>query len=451
MSLRSLLTRKTTPAERVPADSVAQLADSEKPMRIGLWVLLLGLGSFLLWAAFAPLDEGVPTQGQVSIDTKRKAVQHLSGGIIREVNIKEGDFVSEGRILIKLDDAVARAGYESIRQHYLTLRAIESRLLAEQGDLPAIEFHPDLKQAQGDSLAQQFMLNQKQVFDARRAAFRSSERGLQESILGAQASLQGMLGTLPHRKSQLATLKEEGSAVAELAREGFATRTKQLELQRMIADISATISDTEGSIERLQRDINQQQQRLAQLRFDTKKEINLQLVDIRREVQADAEKLHAAGEELARTEIRSPAAGQVVGLSVQTVGGVIQPSQKLMDIVPENETLILETRIPPHLIDRLKVGQFTDIRFSAFAHSPQLVVEGKIISISGDLLTDAGNQQQYYLSRVAVTDLGRKELGERQMQPGMPAEVVIKTGERSLLKYLLHPLLKRLASAMIEE
>jgi protease secretion system membrane fusion protein len=219
----------------------------------------------------------------------------------------------------------------------------------------------------------------------------------------------------------------------------------------MIADISATISDTEGSIERLQRDINQQQQRLAQLRFDTKKEINLQLVDIRREVQADAEKLHAAGEELARTEIRSPAAGQVVGLSVQTVGGVIQPSQKLMDIVPENETLILETRIPPHLIDRLKVGQFTDIRFSAFVHSPQLVVEGKIISISGDLLTDAGNQQQYYLSRVAVTDLGRKELGERQMQPGMPAEVVIKTGERSLLKYLLHPLLKRLASAMIEE
>ena len=183
-----------------------------------------------------------------------------------------------------------------------------------------------------------------------------------------------------------------------------------------------------------------------------RKEIESQLAEVTREVQSDVEKFVAVSADLDRMEIKSPANGQVVGLSVQTVGAVLQPGQKLLDVVPDNQTLMLEAHIPPHLIDKVQSGLPADVRFNAFAHSPQLVVEGKVISISGDLLSDPQQPQYaYYLARVQVTPSGMKTLGQRQMQPGMPTEIVIKTGERSLLTYLLHPLTKRMAASMKEE
>jgi protease secretion system membrane fusion protein len=151
-------------------------------------------------------------------------------------------------------------------------------------------------------------------------------------------------------------------------------------------------------------------------------------------------------------EIKAPAAVQVVGLSVQTVGAVLQAGQRLLDVVPDNQTLLLEAHIPPHLIDKIQQGLLTDVRFNTFAHSPQLVVQGKVMSVSGDLLSDPQNpQMSYFLARVQVTPEGMKTLGTRQMQPGMPAEIVIKTGERSMLTYLLNPLLKRVAASLKEE
>jgi len=182
-----------------------------------------------------------------------------------------------------------------------------------------------------------------------------------------------------------------------------------------------------------------------------RKEIETQMADVTREVQSDAQKMVAVTADLARMQIRSPATGQVVGLAVQSVGAVVQPGQKLMDVVPQGERLVLETRIEPHLIDRMQPGLLTDVRFSAFAHSPQLVVEGEVMSVSQDLLIDAHTGVGYYLARVRITAEGMKTLGSRQMQPGMPAEVIVKTGERSMLTYLLSPLTKRLAASLKEE
>jgi membrane fusion protein, protease secretion system len=176
-----------------------------------------------------------------------------------------------------------------------------------------------------------------------------------------------------------------------------------------------------------------------------------QLTDVTREVESEEGKFIALRNDLQRVEIRSPASGQVVGLALQTVGGVLQPGQKIMDIVPENETLLLEARVPPHLIDRVHADLPVDVRFNAFAHSPQLVVEGKVVSVSGDLLTEQQGNIQYYLARIALTPEAYKKLGKRTLQPGMPVEVVLKTGERSLLNYLLHPLTKRMAASMKEE
>ena len=141
-----------------------------------------------------------------------------------------------------------------------------------------------------------------------------------------------------------------------------------------------------------------------------------------------------------------------MGLAVQTVGAVVQPGQKLMDVVPAEQDLLLEAHIAPHLIDKIQVGLLADVRFNTFAHSPQLVVEGKVLSISGDLVTDPQNPQlSHFLARLQITPTGKKVLGARQLQPGMPAEIIIKTGERSMLTYLLNPLTKRLAGSMKEE
>lgn len=428
-------------------------ADTGRAARVGLWALGLGFGGFLLWAALAPLDEGVPSQGTVTVDTKRKAVQHLTGGIIKAVLVREGDIVQEGQPLIELDAATARANYESVRQRYLGLRAMQGRLTAEQTDAGAITFHPDLLEAASDPLIRVQIDTQRQLFQSRRAALRAGLQGIEESIHGQEALLQTYEGMLGPRRSQVALLQEELGHTRGLVAEGYAPRNRQLELERQVAEADAAIAELTGNTVRAQRAIAELRQQAVARRQEYRKEVETDLSNVLREVQSDAEKLVAVSADLERTEIRSPASGQAIGLAVQTVGGVIQAGQKLMDIVPEDEPLLLEAKIEPHLIDKVHSGLKTDVRFNAFSHSPQLVVEGEVLSVSNDLLTEqvGGAQISYYLARVKVTPEGMQVLGKRRMQPGMPAEVIIKTGERSMLTYLLNPLIKRLAASMKEE
>ena len=427
-------------------------SDTRAVARTGLLVLALGFGGFLLWAAFAPLDEGVPTQGMVTLDTKRKMVQHLSGGIVKEVLVQEGQQVKEGQALLRLDGAVAKANFEAVRQRYLGYRAMQSRLFAEQAGQGVIDFHPDVKAAQNDPLIQQQVSTQQQLIQARRAALAADLQGIEESMQGLKEQLGSYQNILVQRRSQLALLTEELNNTRGMVKEGYAPRNRQLELERMVAESNAAIADLTGNSLRITRQVAELGQRSLARKQEYRKEIETQLADVTREVQSDAEKFVAVTADLDRMEIKAPANGQVVGLSVQTVGAVLQPGQKLLDVVPDQQTLLLEAHIPPHLIDKVQAGLMADIRFNSFAHSPQLVVDGKVISVSGDLLNDPQQPQfSYYLARVQVTPAGMKTLGSRQMQPGMPAEIVIKTGERSLLTYLLHPLTKRMAASMKEE
>ena len=427
-------------------------SDTRAVARTGLWILGLGFGGFLLWAGLAPLDEGVPTQGMVALDTKRKTVQHLSGGIVKEVLVQEGQQVKEGQALLRLDGAVAKANFEAVRQRYLGYRAMQSRLFAEQAGQGVIDFHPDVKAAQNDPLIQQQVSTQQQLIQARRAALAADLQGIEESMQGLKEQLGSYQNILVQRRSQLALLTEELTNTRGMVKEGYAPRNRQLELERMVAESNAAIADLTGNSLRITRQVAELGQRSLARKQEYRKEIETQLADVTREVQSDAEKFVAVTADLNRMEIKAPANGQVVGLSVQTVGAVLQPGQKLLDVVPEQQTLLLEAHIPPHLIDKVQAGLMADIRFNSFAHSPQLVVDGKVMSVSGDLLSDPQQPQfSYYLARVQVTPVGMKTLGARQMQPGMPAEIVIKTGERSLLTYLLHPLTKRMAASMKEE
>lgn len=436
-------------------DEGALLASSDTRgiARKALWVLGIGFGGFLLWAALAPLDEGVPTPGMVTIDTKRKAIQHLTGGIVKEVLVREGDMVKEGQVLMRLDEAVSKANYESVRQRYLGLSAMQSRLKAEQTGAGRVDFSKDvLEAAAADPFMAQQVNNQRQLFDSRKQALQSDLQAFQEAIEGLKAQREAAQAMLAQRQQQLALLKEELSNTRELVKDGYAPRNRQMELERMVAEVQANIADLTGNTIRTTRAIAETTQRSLSRQSEYRKEVDSQMADVAREVQADAEKFVAQKADLQRVEIRSPSAGQVVGLSVQSVGAVVQPGQRLMEIVPEEQALLLETRIAPHLIDKVHAGLSADVRFSTFAHSPQLVVEGKVLSVSGDLLADPQNPQAaYFLARLEVTPAGMKTLGSRQLQPGMPAEVVIKTGERSLLKYLLSPLTKRMAGSMKEE
>lgn len=448
--LRSLQPGGAEPPTAEQEDGVPS-GDPIRAGRVGLWALILGLGGFLLWAAFAPLDEGVPSQGVVAIDTKRKAVQHLTGGLVKEVLVHEGQEVKEGQTLIRLDEATTRANYETVRQHFLGLRAVQGRLMAEQVGATTITFQPDLLAEAKDPLIRAQMTTQEQLFTSRRAALRADLQAMQESIQGQEALIRSYESMLGSRKNQMSLVNEELVNTRDLVKDGYAPRNRQLELERMIAEGNTSMAELQGNMLRAQRAIAELRQRQLARQQEYRKEVETQLTDVSREVEGDLGKYRALTEDLSRVEIKSPATGQVVGLAVQTVGAVIQPGQKLMDIVPVNEPLLLETKVPPHLIDRVRAGIPVDVRFSAFANSPQLVVEGKVVSVSGDLLTEQQSNVPYYLARVTLTPQGQKELGKRVLQPGMPVEVVFRTGERSLLTYLLHPLVKRMAASMKEE
>ena len=386
----------STDGTRAEQDNVSSgiggFSETANPIRLGILVLIVGFGGFLLWAAFAPLDEGVPCDGSVSISTRSKVVQHLHGGRVHEVYVREGQMVKEGDLLISLASQDIRARYQEVHQHYLGLRAAESRLLAEIDGLRKITFHPDLVNDPDMVFVNELMRNQRELFASRRTA--------------------------------LGMLRKRLAGVRELAAEGYAPLNQQFELEQQVADFESGTA--------------------------------AEMAEVKAAVDAFAEKSKALEQELEQAEIRSPATGQVVGLQVQTVGAVIRPGEKIMDIVPLNEQLLVEAKIEPHLIDKVHTGLEADVRFSAFAHSPMLVVEGFVESVSEDILKDPDLNPMmpgatYYLARIALTPKALEKLGGRQLQPGMPVQVVIKTGERSMLTYLLHPLIKRIAASMKEE
>jgi protease secretion system membrane fusion protein len=302
-----------------------------------------------------------------------------------------------------------------------------------------------------DPLIRAQMSTQEQLMSARRSGLAADLQSLNESIQGQMGLIQSYEGMLESRKSQLELLNEELKNTRGLVAEGYAPRNRQLELERMAAESRSSQAELLGNIIRARRAIGEMRQRGISRQQEYRKDIESQTADVSREVLGEAEKFRALQNDLARIEIKAPAAGQVVGLGVQTAGGVIQAGQKLMDIVPNDEPLLLEAKVAPHFIDRVHNGLPVDIRFSAFSHSPSLVVDGKVQSVSGDLITEPQTNVSYYLARVSVTPEGLKKLGKRTMQPGMPAEVIFKTGERTLLTYLMGPLTKRIAASMKEE
>lgn len=437
---------------RRDAAVIAKRSDTGQVIRLGFWVLVVGFGLFLAWAAYAPLDEGVPAPATVSVETRRKLVQHLSGGVVKAVRVREGALVEPGDVLIELDDVTARAQQETIRQAYLSQRAMESRLLAEAAGAPSIRFHPDLLRS-SDPMAAEHMRVQEQLFQARRAALAAEVAAANQTITGLEGQIAAVELVLQSRSSQAALQAQQLQNVQGLAADGFAPRNQVLQLQQAQAELRASIADQQSAIQRARSTIAETRLRIAQRQQERMQETSGQLAEIKREVDANQERLRAVTEDLERMQIRAPVAGHVLDLAVHGPGAVVTPGQRLTEIVPQDERLLLDARIPTHVIDRVQAGDEVEVRFSTFADAPQLVAMGRLVSLSADVLSEQTSMgpMMYYLGRIELTEEGRKVLGKRTLQPGMNAEVLVKTGERSLLTYLVHPLLKRLATAMSEE
>jgi len=430
----------------------ARLSDTRSPIRMGFWVLIVGFGLFMLWAAYAPLDEGVSASAVVAVETRRKPIQHMQGGVVKRLAVRDGAEVAEGDVLVELDDSVASANYENTLQAYLTQRALESRLLAESRGASTISFHPDLANSK-DPLAEQHMALQQQLFTARRASQNADIAALEETGKSFEQQIVGMRQMLASRRAQQALQNKQFEAVSALAEEGFAPRNQALQLEQSQAEMRSSLAEMEANIQRLQSSAAESRLRLSQRRQEYAKEVSGTLAEVRGQVQANQEKLAAVGLELRRMHIRAPVAGQVIAMDVSGPGSVVAAGHRLMDILPSGETMLLDVKIPPHVIDRVAVGDEVEVRFSSFTSSPHLVVLGKLISLSGDAIAESsgGITSSHYNGRVELTPAGLKALGNNVVLPGMTADVLVKSGERSLLTYLMHPLTKRISASMTEQ
>ena len=406
-------------------NDLKEFMDTGRSIRLGIAVLIIGFGLMVVWSLFAPLDQGIPAQGTIVIETHRKAIQHLTGGVIKKIHVFEGSFVNKGDLLIELEDATSLATYQNIRQNYFSLRATESRLIAELNHLNKIKFHDDLLAQQKDPLVANLMAIQIALLSSSRSAISNQLSGLQKMS--------------QNKSHQLSLLDQQLTSISDLAKDGFASKNQVLQLQQSKADLESDLTEINTNFSRLSQEYD--------------RDLSTKLADVSREVQSGFEKLTAAREDLDRTRIKSPVHGQIISLAIGTIGGTISPGAKLMEIVPETEKLIVEIKIPPPLIENIKPGLMTDIRFASFTDSPQLSIEGKLVSVSNDSISEPSpvGAVNFYLGRIEITDQGLLALGKNKIQAGMPVEILIKTGERTLFQYVLHPLIKRIAISLSEK
>lgn len=448
---KSALSEETPISQDQLKDVAEGITDSHRPVMIGLLILGAGLLIFALWAFFAPLDEGVPAAGTIAVESKRKIVQHLTGGIIKKILVKESQEVHAGDPLIQLDDTTTKANFDAARQQYYALQAQTDRLHAELTRADKVVFSPSLLEAANDPIAAENMASQQQLFLTRRAALQGELAILAASARTAEEQIHGIEAQARGKKEQLKFVREQLEGSRELAKEGYLPRNRWFEDERLAADLQASTSELQSSVVRASSMAIEARQRLAQRPRDFQKEVETQFSDYRREAMVAAERFRSTKEDFARSVVRAPVDGYVNGLSAYTEGSVITPAARLMDIVPKDEALILEVKIDPNIIDRVHSGLPVAINLHAFANDPSLVLDGVLESVSVDLVFDNNpNVPPHYLGRVRVTAEGLKKLGTRVLQPGMPAQITIKTGERTLVQYLLKPLLMRLSASMKE-
>lgn len=424
--------------------------DETRYIRLGWWVIGLGFCGFFLWAAFAPLDKGVSASGTVMVSGHRKVVQAPAHGVINAIHVKEGSHVTAGELLVEMNPVQAQAQLVALQEKQLTLQATGARLQAEEHNNEEIRFPASLTESQDPRVAL-VIAHQQQLFTARRQALASELNGYRHATQGAEAELNGLTHSLSSKKQQLATLSEQKRNLKPLADEGYLPRNRYLEIQNQHAAALGEINETQGRIGQLQQRVQELKQQIARRQADYLREVGTQLTDTRLLQAEVAGQLKIAAQEHRYTRITAPVTGIVVGLNVFTEGAVVQPGETLMEVVPRQQPLMVDARLAVNLVDKVHPGLPVELMFTAFNQNTTPRIPGTVTLVSADRLTDPATGESWYTLQIAVSPDGLKIPGNVTIKPGMPVELFVKTGERSLLSYLFKPLTDRLHLSLSEE
>ena len=425
--------------------------DEQPALRFGWTVMLSGFVGFMLFAGLVPLDKGAPVSGTVTVSGNKKTIQHPYGGVIERIHVSEGDQVKAGQTLISMNNTRTDAEMEIARSQWITYKALYSRLNAELQGKYQLSLDPWLIEHANDDRVVSAVQNQYNLLKSRKAAFDQELQGLKETERALEQSLLSLQKSLTDKKAQVQFSEDQLNGMRTMANEGYLPKNKLLDAEKINAAVMGSLADDNANMARIQGQLAEIRLRMGQRRSELSKELQTQLTDTQRQCEELDNRIRSTRYDNAYQDIKSPVDGYISNLQVFTQGGVISPGSKLMDVVPLGEPLEIQGQLSVLLVDKVRKGMPVDISFPAFNQRTTPHVPGVLTTVSADRLTEERTGTPYYLVKVRVSDEGMKTLSHVDLQPGMPAEMLIKNGERTLLNYLFRPIVDRLKFSFYED
>ena len=410
-------------------------------------VFILGLGT---WSAEAPLTSAALASGTVVVETHRKTIQHLEGGIVSAILVKEGDVVTKNEPLMRLEDVKARTTLTGLEGQLWEALATEARLTAERRGVDWFDDPPELEARKADPDIARILLAQRQLFLARTHLMNSKVRLIDENVHGIETEITGLKDQKAIATRQKGYIQEELDMVQALAAKGLDRRPRVLQLEGTLAEADGKIATSVAQIGRAKQNITEAQMNLVNLKNQNLKEIADELRTVHGQIHEIREKVQEACDVMTRTVVRAPEAGIVTELRVHTLGGVINAGDPLLDLVPAQDRTLIEAKIRPDDIDVVRPGLQAQVRLSPYQQRRTRPLDGKVTYVSADRLIDKASNQPYYLARISIDEAQLKARSDVEMRPGMPGEVTIQTGLTTVALYALSPLLDSFRRAGIE-
>lgn len=440
-------------AKKVETDIKPPDTNDVKYVRSGMIVIFLTFGSIILWSIFARLDTGVPLPGQVVLEANRKVIQHLEGGIVEKIYVKDGDFVKKGQILIKLSEVKAKAALNSYLAQYYEAIALQSRLIAENREQKSITIPPEIQKLSKDK-REKLLSIQKEIFYNEMGSLEKEKKVAKQNIAYLKKQIIGLQDIIDTKKKLLHSYEIEKKEQESLYKEKLIDKTKLREIKRKIESIKSDILQNKTDILKANIQIDKIKTQLALKKQEFFTKIRKQLQDTQTKIEDLKARINEIQDKLSRTSIKAPVDGTVLGLRVHTIGAVITPGKPIMEIIPKNSRLIIEAKLPPQYIDYAHVGLKAKLTFPAFQLKGRFIktIEGKVIFVSADSTIDKKGRS-YYIVKLVVTKKGKEVLKKEHLKllPGMPAGVVIIIGSQTPIEYLVKPMTLMVQKAFLEE
>ncbi len=429
-----------------------QMSDPTRPIRIGAVIIFLTFGVFGVWASVAPIDSAAVAPGVVMVESNRRTIQHLEGGIVRDILVEEGSKVKAGDTLVRLEDTRARAQLNILNSDLDAGLAQEARLLAERDGLKEPVYPKEVQEHAAEIHDDSLITGQTNLFRARLASINGQKSILDERIAQYKEQIVGLRALQKSKEVQLATIQDELHGLSGLLDSGYVTKSRVLALQREEARLQGETGDHIASIARAEQGIGEAKLQGFQLDKQHQEDVAKELREVQNRIVEAREKVVAADDVVRRIDLTAPVDGTVLNLAVHTKGGVVAPGAVIMEIVPDNDTLVLEVQISPLDIDTMHVGDQAAIHISAVDNRLTPVIYGTLDTISADRITDQRSGNAYYKGRVVIAQDQLDRLGdEHKLHSGQNVEAMIKRGEQSVLRYLMKPLVDSLTHSFKEK